>query len=346
MPRVLVAEDSATIRGLIVKILTSDPSITVIGEAANGAQAVELCQQLRPDVVTMDIQMPVMDGVEAARRINLSSRTPVVMVSSLDPADVRKSMAAFTAGALAVIAKPVGPAGPTFDRACEELISIVKDLARVNEEVAVAAPPPEIVEQIWFSEPQPITIVGIVAGTGGPIALRTLFKTLPPSFDRPIFIVQQIAAGFAQGFADWLHEVSRRVVRLAVDREKIEPGMVYVAPDGRHLAVAGNRIGLSDAPPVKGARPSGTFLLSSLAKHYHAHSAGILLTGTGEDGVEGLRAIRAAGGAVFIQDKLSCASFAAPGAALSAGIAKKATPLANISSELVARVEAKSDDRL
>ncbi|MEO8846943.1 MAG: chemotaxis-specific protein-glutamate methyltransferase CheB [Kofleriaceae bacterium] len=349
MLRVLVAEDSATARLLIVSLLSSDPDITVVGQAKNGEEAVALASQLHPDVITMDIQMPVMDGLEATRKIVAASATPVIMVSSLDPADVSKSMLAFNAGALAVLAKPAGPGTPRFEKDCRELIATVKALserttvAQPAPPVAAITPAPAAVERS-ASSPK-IEAIGIVASTGGPIALRAFFKALPAKCAPPIFIVQHIAAGFSVAFAAWLHAVTDRPVKVAEDREQVVAGTVYIAPDDHQLTVTGGVISVAADPAVDGARPSGTVMLASLAKNYGAAAAGVLLTGTGVDGVEGLRGIRDAGGAVYAQDEESCTTPETPLAAHAAGIVAKLTALADIPHRLANLVAGKPESK-
>ncbi|MEO8701152.1 MAG: chemotaxis-specific protein-glutamate methyltransferase CheB [Kofleriaceae bacterium] len=355
MLRVLVAEDSATARLLIVSLLSSDPEITVVGQARNGEEAVAMCAQLRPDVVTMDLQMPVMDGLEATRQIVSASQTPVIVVSSLDPAETTKSMLAFNAGALAVLAKPAGPGTPRFEKDCLELISTVKALSEHAAVAAAAAP--EAAEPVAPVTPgsalpvtdatgevaAPIEIIGVVAATGGPIALRAFFKALPSKSAAPVLIVQHIAMGFTKSFANWLQTATDRAVRLAVDQEPITPGTVYVAPDDRHLGVHEGVITVTSGPAIDGARPSGTALLASLAKAYAAKAAGVLLTGNGSDGVEGLRQLRDAGGAVFAQDQASCTTFETPRIAIEQGIVTKGRPVAEISHRIGNRVAGKPE---
>jgi two-component system chemotaxis response regulator CheB len=331
MLRVLVAEDSATARLLLVSLLSTDPEITVVGQARNGAEAVALCASLRPDVVTMDLQMPEVDGLEATRQIVSQTGTPVIIVSSLDPADVSRSMTAFNAGALAVLAKPSGPGTPRFERDCRELIATVKALSEAKPELPAAPAVP--VRRAPTERPMGearLEIIGIVSSTGGPIALRTLFEGLPAKVAVPIMLVQHIAAGFATAFAAWMSSSTNRVVRVAVDKERLMADVVYVAPDDRHLSVAGGLVVLSDAPARDGARPSGTVLLASLAKEYGPRAAGILLTGSSVDGVAGLMELRDAGGVVYGQDQASCTTFETPRAALEAGAITKTTPLAEI----------------
>ncbi|CAN5757419.1 chemotaxis protein CheB [soil metagenome] len=340
MLRVLVAEDSATARLLLVSLLSSDPDITVVGQARNGEEAVALCASLRPDVVTMDIQMPVLDGIEATRQIVSQSATPVIMVSSLDPADVSRSMTAFNAGALAVLAKPSGPGTPRFEKDCRELIATVKALSEAKPVAGEPAPVADAATASPSTTPERashthrVEVIGLVASTGGPIALRSFFQSLPAKCTVPILIVQHIAAGFASAFAEWLSSSSRRTVRVATDQERVVEGVVYVAPDDRHLTVAGGAIVLSTAPAHDGVRPSGTVLLSSLAKEYGARAAGVLLTGNGTDGVTGRIELRDAGGAVYGQDQASCTTFEAPRAALEAGAITTTTALGDIPKRL------------
>ena len=344
--RILIAEDSPTARRLLVMLLSADPELEVVGQAKDGAEAIDLCKKLRPDLVTMDIQMPVMDGVEATRRIMIESATPVVMVSSLDPNDVRSSMHALNAGALAVLAKPAGPGTPRFERDSRELITTIKAMAQVKLVRRWATVPPYRASGLHPIplEARQIAIVGLVSSTGGPNALRSVLAALPADFAPPIMIVQHIAAGFAEGLAEWLSSTTKRVVKLATDGERFVNNVVYVAPDDRHLEVARDHLIVAASPPVEGFRPSGTRLFSSLASVFGPRAVGVIMTGMGHDGVAGLLEMRDAGSAVFAQDEASCDIFGMPGAAVTAGAVTTTTPLTAIANRLVELVAKDTTD--
>jgi len=336
--RLLVVEDSPTARRLLVVLLNADPDLEVVGEARDGVEAIEQCKKLRPDLVTMDIQMPNMDGVEATRRIMVESATPVVMVSSLDPSDVRNSIHALDAGALAVLAKPAGPGTPRHDRDARELIATIKAMAHVKLVRRWPAVPPyrtALPAKPARLDAREIAVVGLVASTGGPNALRSVLAGLPAEFAPPVLIVQHIASGFAKGFAEWLATTTNRPVRLAVDGETPSAGMTYIAPDDRHLEVARDRLIVTATPPFEGFRPSGSRLFSSLAATFGPRAIGVIMTGMGHDGVAGLLEMRDAGGVVMAQDQASCDIFGMPAAAVAAGAVALTTPLADIPARLV-----------
>jgi two-component system, chemotaxis family, protein-glutamate methylesterase/glutaminase len=343
--RVLVVEDSPTARKLLVSLLSADPEITIVGEATDGAEGVAMCKQLKPDIVTMDIQMPTLDGIEATRRIMIDMPTPIVLVSTLDPGEVRRTMQAFRAGALAVHSKPTGPGTPKFERDARALVATVKAMAQVRlvrrwpavpPYAGQGSPPPAQPRpaQPAMRPGQRASVIGIVASTGGPNAVRTVLEGLPAAFVTPVLIVQHIAPGFAEGFAEWLRDTSKRDVRIAQHGAQLEDGVVHVAGDDRHLEVSSNRIVVSDAAPLDGFRPSGSKLLWSLALSYGARAVGVILTGMGNDGVAGLRAVREAGGACYAQDEASSDVFGMPGAAVAAGVVTETTPLAEIADRL------------
>lgn len=331
MIRVLIAEDSLTTRQLLVEIFRGDPQFVVAGEAKDGVEAVEMTRSLRPDVVTMDIWMPLLDGFEATRRIMVEAPTPIVIVSgSRDVAEVAVSMHALRAGALAVLQKPRGPDSPGFEESCRQFLATVKAMSQVKvvrrwpERVAPAAPA--------GTHPSlgggPVRIVAMAASTGGPAALHRVLSTVPGGFPVPILAVQHIAPGFIDGFAVWLNAVSSLPVRVAANGEGMLPGTVYLAPDGRHLGVADRtRLLVSEAPPIDGFRPSATFLYESVARTFGASTVAVILSGMGRDGVDGLRSVQTAGGRVIAQDEATSVVFGMPGAAVEAGVADAVLPL-------------------
>jgi two-component system, chemotaxis family, protein-glutamate methylesterase/glutaminase len=335
--RVLVAEDSPTARRLLVEILRADPGLEVVGEARDGLEAVELVHRLRPQLVTMDIQMPHMDGLEATRRIMTEVPTPVVVVSTLVERDIQTSMSALRAGALAVLQKLVGPESPDFERESRHLRDTLRAMSAVKvvrhwPQRASVPPPRPAVAPGPRSRP---AVVAIATSTGGPAALHRIFSELPADFPLPILVVQHIALGFAEGMARWLDSVTPLKVKVAEDGEPLKPGTVYVAADDRHLGVTTDgRAQVSNAAPVGGFRPSGTFLFRATARAYGAASVALILTGMGQDGLEGLRELRQGGGRVLAQDEATSVVFGMPGVVVAAGLADAVLPLDAIAAQL------------
>jgi two-component system chemotaxis response regulator CheB len=335
--RVLVAEDSPTARRLLVEIIRADPSMEVVGEARDGLEAVELTHRLRPHMITMDIQMPNMDGLEATKRIMTEVPTPVVVVSTLVEGDIQTSMAALKAGALAVLQKLVGPESPDFERESRHLRDTLKAMAQVKvvrHWPARASVPPSRRVPTVGARPRPL-VLAIAASTGGPAAIHRIFSELSVDFPLPILVVQHIALGFAQGMASWLSSVTPLKVKVAEDGESLRPGSVYLAPDDRHLGVTlERRVQLSNASPIGGFRPSGTYLFRSVASTYGASCAALILTGMGQDGLDGVRELRQAGGRVLAQDEASSIVFGMPGVVVAAGLADAVLPLDDIAAHL------------
>ena len=337
MIRVLIAEDSMTTSALLREILCSDPEIVVIGQAKNGVEAVEMTRRLGPDLVTMDIHMPDMDGLTATKEIMIVAPTPTVIITGSSMAhEIEVSMHALRAGALDVLPKPPGPDSPQFDETARKLIATVKAMAQVK------------VVRHWRSGGRAAraslaprtgvrgTIVAIVTSTGGPAALQRLLEDLPGDFPTPILVVQHITKGFVPGLVSWLNTVCDLRVKLAGQGEILAPHTVYLAPDDRHLGVSTQgTVVLSNAPPLGGFRPSGTFLFESVARSYGPAAIAVILTGMGQDGVDGMRAIRQAGGHTLAQDEKSSVVFGMPGAAIAEGLADQVLSLDAIPTRLM-----------
>jgi two-component system chemotaxis response regulator CheB len=341
MIRVLMAEDSRTVRSLITQILESDPEIRVVGTASDGAEAVEMAERLRPDLITMDIHMPVMDGFEATRQIMARAPAPILIISSTARReDVQLSLRATQLGAVMVLPTPVGPGSPDFERQSAELVSMARAMSGVKVvrrwDRSPAAPEPRRVAASRASSP-PVQLVAIAASTGGPAALQQILAALPASFPAPVLVVQHIARGFAAPLVEWLDSTCPPRVRLAADGERPVPGTVYLAPDDAHLTVApGGAIALSDSAPIGGFRPSGSALFESVGRMCGTGAAAVILTGMGDDGVAGLRTAHARGVRVIAQDEASSVVHGMPREAVRAGVADEVLPLSDIAARLMA----------
>jgi len=322
--KVLIVEDSQVVRDLLTFILSSDPAIQVVGTARDGEEAVRAVREKRPDVVTMDIVMPNMDGYEATRIIMETTPTPIVIVSaSWDPKEVEKTFRAMEAGALAAVAKPVGVTHPNYKKHTKELIQIVKLMSEVK---VIKRRPKEKKRDIISRESTAgmippsmpdLKIVAIGASTGGPPAIEAILSGLPKEFPAPLLIVQHIATGFVQGFADWLVHSSRLPVKIAAHGDHLLPGRAYVAPDNFQMGVEnGERIILSDSAPENGLRPSVSWMFRSVSEVYGKNAIGVLLTGMGKDGAQELKLMRERGAVTIAQDRESSLVYGMPGEAV------------------------------
>jgi two-component system, chemotaxis family, protein-glutamate methylesterase/glutaminase len=315
---VLVVDDSPIIRQILVNMLQSEPGFQVVGQARDGEEAVQLAALLQPDVITMDICMPRMDGLQATEQIMKTTPRPIVVVaSSVYDEDLHIAFDAVAAGALTVVEKPKGLSPADYEAVREQLVTTIRLMA----EVPVIAVGPER-ETAGESRTEPdVELIAMAASTGGPGVLYQLLGALSPTLSIPILIVQQITHGFVQGLACWLDNVTALEVAVAKENEQIAAGRIWIAPEDMHMTVApGGVIQLDDSPPWNGARPSATRLFHSVAETYGAAAVGVVLTGAGEDGAEGLAALQQAGGRVIAQKEEGCMFFGMPQAAIERGI--------------------------
>lgn len=334
--RVVIADDSPVVRQVLQRILETDPHIRIVGMAGDGAEAVELTAQLRPDLVTMDLMMPGMDGLEATARIMAHHPTPVLFFSSyFGPAGLHSRIEALAAGALDVVQKPTVMPDDQWEAQAEALVRKVKALAKVpviahirgSHVVARRA----LTGRRGATFARAVDVAAIGVSSGGPRVLDEILSALPANFALGLIVVQHMAEGFMPGLIEWLQQRCALPVKVARDGDAILPGQILFAPDSAHLIAAPNgRVQLSLADPVNGHRPSVDVTFASLAREYGPRAAGIILTGMGADGAAGLLAIRHAGGVTMVQDEESCVVFGMPRAAIEIGGAEQVLSPANL----------------
>ncbi len=352
--RVLVVEDSLTVRKRLVEVLASDPEVDVVGEAENGKRAIELCQSLHPDVMTMDMMLPVMSGLAATEYIMAYCPTPILVVSaSTNRGELFKTYEALAAGAVDVLEKPNGDeAGGEWER---RLISAVKLVARIR---VISHPRSRLAGLIRPAAPiaeprprppaeRPVQLVAIGASTGGPGAIVDILRALPASFRLPVLFVLHIGEPFGTALADWLDGQTGRPVAYARDGEAVASlaGRVAMAPAGRHLVVRGGRLCLTTTPERHSCRPSVDVLFESVAEDYGAAAAACLLTGMGKDGAAGLLQVRQAGGLTIAQDEATSIVYGMPREAAALGAVMHVLGLEEISRFLSALAPGEARER-
>ncbi len=337
--RVLVVDDSLVAREMLKHILGSDAGIEVVGTATDGAEAVEMTAALRPDLVTMDIHMPRMDGIEATERIMAYTPTPVLVVSSSVYGEgVGRAFDALACGALDVVLKPAPRDWAGLDGIARDLVRRVQMLSRVRVITHVRGRQAGRRAVAAHAEPHPGSVVAIGASTGGPSALRVVLGGLPAGLPAPILVTQHIADGFIPGLVDWLDTACAIRVRVAEDDCALEPGTAYVAPTGRDLELDGGVARLAEPAVGQVHAPSADVLFKSVARSCGRDAVGVLLTGMGADGARGLCALHDAGAATIAQDEATSVVFGMPRAAIELGAAGRILPLGDIAGAIAALV--------
>lgn len=339
--RVLVVDDSAVMRKLISNCLERDSEIEVVATAIDGDFALNKIEQLRPDVVTLDVDMPRMDGISTLGHIVAKYDIPVVMLSSLTARGAALTMRALEKGAVDFICKPAGPS--RVGDMADELISKIKGASRGK---AVAANN-RFVELRGKRGKAPSTgsgrkaqkVVAIGASSGGPHALRYLLPRIPGDLNACVLIVQHMPESFTSMLARWLDEMCELEVKEAVEGDVIAPGKAFIAPACTHMTVrrrgAGCEVSLEQGSVVNGHMPSVDVLFRSVAAEYGAQATGVIMTGMGSDGAQGIGEIKKAGGRTFAQDKESCSVFGMPRVAIEKGFVDEAVALTEIASRLI-----------
>ncbi len=339
--RVLVVDDSALVRQIVTHVLAEAPRMEVVGTARNGVEAVAAVRKLKPDVVTLDIQMPEMDGLEALKHIIRDSNARVVMLSSLD--DPETTYKALETGAVEFVVKPREGLASSMERLSTELVRAVRTAAGIAPEKRVA---PVVPDATVPAQPplergpnDPSQLVVIASSTGGPLALERVFAGLRSEAPAAYLVVQHLPAGFSQSFASRLARVAGFSVLEAENGMRVRGGVGYIAPYGTHMRVTGapghpTTIELVDGPTLHGLRPSADPLFESAAEAYGAAVTGVVLTGMGSDGALGMVAVREAGGVTVAQDEDSSVVWGMPGAAVRLGAAQYVVPIDRVAVEV------------
>ena len=358
--RVLVVDDSGFFRRRVKEILEEDPLITVVGDAANGQEAIDKSKELKPDVITMDIEMPVMDGIKATKMIMESNPTPIVMFSSLTTEGAKATLDALEAGALDFLPKRFEDISQDRDEAKKLLCQRVRTLGskksslrkisptkssptistKTVSSVSAAIPPKR--NAATRGKSGGIDLVAIGTSTGGPLALQNVLVNLPADFSKPIVMIQHMPATFTPAFAKRLDQLCKISVKEAEDGDKLRPGLALLAPGGKQMLIegrAGNAsIRIIDSEPSLTYKPSVDVTFRSVNKVFPAKTLAIVLTGMGADGREGARMLKAQGSEIWAQDEESCVVYGMPAAIVEAGLADNILTLNDFSQAIVKRV--------
>lgn len=338
MIRVLIAEDSASSRAYLEHVVNAASGMEVVAVASNGEEAAALTCELRPDVVAMDIHMPVLDGYSATRKIMATCPTPVVIVSSLvHTAEAQETFRIMEVGAVAAVPKPSGPTSKDAALDCGKLLRTLRQVAAIDVSMnrsVRAVPSPCAALKTPSNLSRKVVVIG--ASTGGPVALQTLLRQLPANFPLPVVIVQHISPGFMPGMVEWLKNSCALPLSIAQNGERIESGRVYFAPDHLHMGLTSvGRIFMNDDPPLHNVRPAVSFLFQSVAKSFGGSAVGVLLTGMGRDGAAELLTLKKQGCPTLIQDQQSCVVYGMPGEAEKLGAGDYQLPPEAIGRQLV-----------
>lgn len=338
----MIIEDSPTIRAFLCEIIARDPRLEVCAVASSGEEALRLFQRIRPDVVSLDIQLPGIDGLKVAERIMSDFPTPIVVVAASSAiGEQTLSMRALASGALSVVEKPrissPGEYEVLSSRICTQLaimsqVRVVRQrFRRSDHSPSIPAPPPPDFHETVRGCPK---ILAVVASTGGPPALVKLFNGLGPDFPLPILLVQHVSASFIEGFSSWLASVVPFSVELVSASNLLRPGVIYLAVAEHHLKVTATAAWASRGEPVSGQKPSGSVLFQSVAEVFSQDALGVLLTGMGEDGAEGLLALRSAGAFTIAEHESTSVVHGMPGAAERLQAVCESLPLTEIAPRL------------
>ncbi len=344
MTGVLVVDDSSFARLSIIKQLSKDPDIKILDYAKDGYEAIEKVKTLKPDVVTLDVQMPKMDGLEALKKIMSDAPTPVVMLSSLTDEGTEITIKALELGAIDFYLKSMLTASGGTSECSETLSQKVKMAAHAGKRLKKYNPQASepsllpfrqhrISPNILLSAQSKVVVIG--SSTGGPGALYQVIPNIPADIPAGILIVQHMPAAFTKSLAMRLNDVSKIKVKEAEPGDIIYEGQAYIAPGNFHMTVVkGNRIQTDQRPPTMGLRPAANYTMMSVADVYGKASIGVVLTGMGSDGTEGVRRIRQAGGKVAVQNEETCVVYGMPKSVVDAGLADKILPIQDIAAEI------------
>ena len=356
--RVLVVDDSGFFRRRVKEILEEDPMLTVVGDATNGQEAIDKANELKPDVITMDIEMPVMDGIKATKMIMASNPTPIVMFSSLTTEGAKATLDALEAGALDFLPKRFEDISQDRNEAKKLLCQRVKALGQKKSSLRKIVP-----KAIRTTEVKPtsttrttapssstasisktggIDLVAIGTSTGGPLALQNILVDLPADFSKPIVMIQHMPATFTPAFAKRLDQMCKISVKEAEDGDKLKPGLALLAPGGKQMLIegrAGNAsIRIIESEPSLTYKPSVDVTFRSVNKVFPAKTLAIVLTGMGADGREGARMLKAQGSEIWAQDEESCVVYGMPAAIVDAGLAEKVLTISDFTQAIIKRV--------
>ncbi len=338
--RVLVVDDSSFMRKLLRDILEAHPDIKIVGMAANGKEAVQMNEELDPDVITMDVEMPVMNGIEAVQKIMSSKPKPIIMLSAHTRENARITIESLEKGAIDFVPKPGGEVSADLIKISEEIVEKIKTAYFANiPALKEMLKPQKVLRKMPTSGNKTVVIA---SSTGGPKAISYIIPKLPEDLNASILVVQHMPEGFTSAFAERLRSISKIKVKEAGDGEKIEPGNVYIAPSGFHTIVSEEeRIVLTKDKPIHGVRPAADKTMVSAANVFLNNTIGVVLTGMGKDGAVGVKRIKAVGGKNIAQDETTSVIYGMPKAAFETGCVDEVLPLEEIPSGLIRMI---SDD--